>query len=108
MNGRPELTDTEKKIIERMYKDRLPARQIAKIMDKPPVGVSMYIKEHLTKRPKPSTVIGKNTLEVVAKAKSSQVGGLRRYDDPFAAIEGSRKLLEAVNKYLQKHKDVSP
>ncbi len=110
MNGTPELTDTEKKIIERMYKDRLPSRQIAKIMDKPPVAVSTYIKQHLVKRPKPLTVIGKNKLEVVSnsvnRVKLARVGGLRHYNDPFAAAEGSRKLLDAVHKYLENRKGV--
>lgn len=107
MDGVFRFSDLEEKIIERMFKDKLPARQIAKILDKPPVEVSAFIKTRLMKRAKPPTVIGKNRPEIVRElvenVKLNRVtGGLRHYNDPLAAKEGSRKLLEALHAYYEK------
>lgn len=90
-------------IIARMYKQRMPARAIARIVGKPPLDVSNYIRDVLMKRPKPPVVIGKNKPELIESVKLNRVtGGLRHYNDPLAAKEGSRKLLEAIHKYFEK------
>lgn len=107
MMGATEFTALEKTMIARMYKERMPARQIAKILDKPPVDVSNYIKTILVKRQKPPTIIGDTSVVVTQKLKHIRVGGLRHYTDPLAAREGSRKLLEAINGYLKKREGIA-
>lgn len=99
--------DIEKALIERMYKKRMLARSIAKLLDKSPADVSNYINAKLVKRAKPPTIIGKQkpvmVNELVENVKLNRVtGGLRHYNDPLAAKEGSRKLLEAIHKYFEK------
>lgn len=97
----------ETELITRMYKQRLPSRQIAKVIGKPLIEVHKYINEVLAKqvqKSKPARIMR----PIGSPTQQRERMSVRRYDDPFAAIEGSRKLLEAVNKYLQKRKDVCP
>lgn len=97
-----EFDPIDAEIIARMYKQRMPARAIAKLVDKPPVQVSRYINEFLVKRHKPQTVIGANSSQIEQVKLNRVTGGLRHYNDPLAAKEGSRKLLEALAAYFQK------
>lgn len=94
----PSFNDIETEIIKRMYDKRMPVRQIAKLVDRTPLEVSGYINGVLAKN-KPPVVIGEPRV-------TRSVSGVRPYGDPMAAVEGSRKLLEAINKYLQKREEV--
>lgn len=105
MTGVFHFDPREAEIIARMYKERMPARQIAKILDKPPVEVSTYIRNVLVKRSKPPVVIGQSGIEAVKLNRVT--GGLRHYGDPLAAKEGSQKLLEAIHAYLAKREGVA-
>jgi hypothetical protein len=96
----------ETEMIARMFKERMTTRQIAKITGRPMSDIANYINMVLSKRvqqPKPEI---KKPVIIGAERKSKERVGLRHYNDPLAAVEGSRKLLEAVNAYLQKRQEV--
>ena len=103
------FSPVETEIITRMVNERMSARQIAKLTGRSMSDISNYINTVLSKRAQKvkSTEIKKPVI-IPVERKSKERTGPRHYNDPFAAAEGSRKLLEAVHKYLAKRKDEHP
>ena len=101
-----EFDPIDAEIISRMYKQRMPARAIARLVGKPPVQVSQYINKFLVKRRRPQAVVNNDESEVIygfnERTKLARVGGIRHHNDPLAAKEGSRMLLEALAAYFEK------
>lgn len=96
----------ETEIIARMFKERMSARQIAKITGRSMSEISNYINMVLSKRAqKVNPAKARKPVVIGAERKAKERTGVRRYEDPFAAEEGSRKLLEALHAYFQKHGD---
>ena len=108
----PVFTKDEEEFIAQMYKERKPSAYTAKVLNRPAGDVLAYIRAHLFKRSKPKAVINKPKPEAVAdeidRVRKLRINGIRRYEDPFAAEEGSRKLLEALLAYFTKHRNDNP
>lgn len=106
MSGAFKFDPIETEMIVRMYKQRMSSRQIAKVLDRPIVEIHRYITEVVVKQAQKQ-----KAAKIIAPSLAKDpppMRGLRRYDDPMAAVEGSQKLLEAVHRYLLKHKGANP
>ena len=108
----PVFTKEEQDFIAQMYKERKPSAYTAKVLNRSTGDVLTYIRAHLFKKSKPKAVINKPKPEAVAeeidRVRKLRINGIRRYEDPYAAAEGSRKLLEALNAYFAKHRNDNP
>jgi hypothetical protein len=91
----------ETEMIVRMYKQRMPSRQIAKVIGRPLIEVHKYVNDVLAKDVQKQKAA--RILPAAMKERARERLSVRRYEDPLAAAEGSRKLLEALHAYSKKY-----
>jgi hypothetical protein len=89
------FTKEERFCIRQMVKKGYQTRTIAQMLDKDVLDVHEYINKLFSKDP-------------TARPDRKEKRGIPHYNDPRSAETGSRLLLEALNKYFEKHKARCP